>query len=207
MPPTIPTLAAAALTPGAISSALAEAGAVVVTGMSSPATVAVLDTELSPYFDATRAMREIGEAEFYAGDTKRLPNLLSKSPAVAAMCADGAVLEALDGTLLPHCENYQLHVCSALNIGPGARAQVLHREDAWDENIREWAGEAEKIGPKRALIVATMWATTPFTAQVLSNFGNLAALVQGASLALCLRGAGLAASCAPLLLLRALRQR
>jgi hypothetical protein len=74
------------------------------------------------------------------------------------MCEDGRVLEALDGTLLPHCESYQLHVCSALNIGPGAREQALHREDAWNENIRAWSGEADRSGPKRALIVATMWA-------------------------------------------------
>ena len=91
----------------------------------------------------------------YMGYSERLPTRLN--PLAKRTCFY-QVLEALDGTLLPHCENYQLHVCSALNIGPGARPQVLHREDAWNENIRAWSGEAERSGPKRALIVATMWA-------------------------------------------------
>ena len=35
-----------------------------------------------------------------------------------------------DHFLLPNSEfGYQLHVSAALNIGPGARAQVLHREE------------------------------------------------------------------------------
>ena len=79
----IPTLAAATLAPGDITSALAEAGAVVVSGLSAPARVAAAAAELAPFFEATRAMRELGAAEFYAGDTKRLPNLLSKSPTAA----------------------------------------------------------------------------------------------------------------------------
>jgi ectoine hydroxylase-related dioxygenase (phytanoyl-CoA dioxygenase family) len=164
--PSIPTLDAASLggSFGAVAEALSEAGAVVVKGMATAERRDALDRELAPFYAATPAAPEEGPEAFYAGDTKRLGNLLSKSPVAAGLAIDDAVLDVIDATLLPFCENYQLHVCSSLNIGPGARAQVLHREDAWDENVRSWGGEYHHEGPKRALIVATMWAMNDFTA-------------------------------------------
>ena len=162
--PTIPTLEADQLQPGAIDACLREAGAVVVRGLASAERRAAVDAELAPYFNATPAMREQGIDNFYAGDTKRLGNALSKSATVAEMVIDDTILGCMDDTLLPNCDSYQLHVCSSLNVGPGARAQVLHREDAWDEYVREWGGEFHREGEKKSLIVATMWALTDFTA-------------------------------------------
>lgn len=152
--PVIPTVNAADLHDGEISACLNAAGAVVVKGLLSAERRAAANSELDPYFSTTATMRERGIDSFYAGDTKRLGNALSKSTTVAEMAADEVVLECVDSTLLPNCKNYQLHVCSSLNVGPGARAQVLHREDAWDEQVRTWAGEFHCEGEKKALIVA-----------------------------------------------------
>eukprot|EP01043_Picozoa_sp_COSAG02_P075766 COSAG02_NODE_15775_length_1139_cov_0.760307_1_plen_185_part_00 len=163
--PIIPTLNAAELQGDEISERLRAAGAVVIKGLLSAKRRAAANAELDPYFSATTTVRERGTASFYAGDTKRLGNALSKSATVAEMAADQTILECMDSTLLPNCKNYQLHVCSSLSVGPGARAQVLHREDAWDEQVRAWAGEFHREGEKKALIVATMWALTDFNAQ------------------------------------------
>ncbi len=163
--PIIPTLNAADLHGDEISECLRAAGAVVVKGLLSAERRAAANAELDPYFNATAAMGERGIDRFYAGDTKRLGNALSKSTTVAEMVADEAILECMDSTLLPNCESYQLHVCSSLNVGPGARGQVLHREDAWDEQVRAWAGELHREGEKKAMIVATMWALTDFNTQ------------------------------------------
>ncbi|MBT7334993.1 MAG: mitomycin antibiotic biosynthesis protein, partial [Gammaproteobacteria bacterium] len=63
---------------------------------------------------------------------------------------------------------YQLHVSAALEVGPGARAQVLHRED---DSFNFFTP------PKPNLIVASMWAITDFRAD---NGGTL--LVPGSHL-------------------------
>ena len=69
-------------------------------------------------------------------------------PTVTAMCDHFLRPTAPDG--------YQLHVTAALNVAPGARAQVLHREE-----------DPFTIFPlpRPQLIVATMWAITDFRAE------------------------------------------
>jgi ectoine hydroxylase-related dioxygenase (phytanoyl-CoA dioxygenase family) len=74
-------------------------------------------------------------------------------PTVTAIC---------DHFLRPNApDGYQLHVTAALNVGPGARAQVLHREE-----------DPFTIFPlpRPHLIVATMWAISDFRAE---NGGTL----------------------------------
>ena len=61
-----------------------------------------------------------------------------------------------DRFLLPNGEfGYQLHVTAALEVGPGARAQVLHREDDSFTFFPK---------PRPNLIVASMWAISEFRA-------------------------------------------
>ena len=158
----IPVLDAGSLGEGDATAALMEAGAVVLSGIASAEMQRAVEAEMAPLWARTKAMKEQGEQAFYAGDTKRVGNLLSKMDTVSAMVIDDRVLDGVGGALLPNCSSFQLHVCSGLNVGPGARAQVLHREDDWDE-VREWSGEAHEEGDKKALCVATMWAMTPFT--------------------------------------------
>ena len=50
---------------------------------------------------------------------------------------------------------YQLHVTAALSVGPGARSQVLHREE---DSFSYFAP------PRPNLIVASMWAISDFRA-------------------------------------------
>jgi ectoine hydroxylase-related dioxygenase (phytanoyl-CoA dioxygenase family) len=65
------------------------------------------------------------------------------------------MLAACDAVLKPNCETYQLHVGSALVVGPGATMQILHREDD--------ACPFFKV-TRPNLVLASMWAISDFTA-------------------------------------------
>ena len=60
-----------------------------------------------------------------------------------------------DRHLLPNCSKWQLNVTAALEVGPGARDQILHRE----EDLFPYFPL-----PRPNLILATMWAMSDFTA-------------------------------------------
>ena len=65
------------------------------------------------------------------------------------------VVEQLCGRhLLPNCSKYHLNVSGALEVGPGARDQILHRE----EDLFPYFPL-----PRPNLVLATMWAMTDFT--------------------------------------------
>ena len=60
-----------------------------------------------------------------------------------------------------HCEQIQLHVTAGLEIGPGARRQILHREED---------GFTFFPLPRPNLVLASMWAISDFRAD---NGGTL----------------------------------
>ena len=60
-----------------------------------------------------------------------------------------------DHFLGPNAETYHLHVTAAVDIGPGARAQTLHREEDPFTFFPP---------PRLNLVVASMWAVTDFRA-------------------------------------------
>ncbi len=65
------------------------------------------------------------------------------------------MLSACDAILKPNCLHYQVHATAALKIGPGAREQVLHREEDPYQFFKV---------PRPRMILASMWAITDFTA-------------------------------------------
>jgi ectoine hydroxylase-related dioxygenase (phytanoyl-CoA dioxygenase family) len=149
--------------PAALVSALEREGCVVVTGVTDEATRDAIGRELGPYLERAdenaatdRANKYLVEmAGFYPGHTKRITALLGKSKTVGTLATHPMLLAACDAILKPNCESYQLHVGSALVVGPGATTQVLHREDD--------AYQFFKV-PRPNMVVASMWAITDFTA-------------------------------------------
>jgi len=79
--------------------------------------------------------------------------------ATDALAAAVAIQVALSGVvwrlLLRNCSKWQLNVGAALEVGPGTRDQILHRE----ENPLSYFSV-----PRSNLILATMWAISGFTA-------------------------------------------
>ena len=114
---------------GAAGDALARDGCVVITGCADEAARAALTAQLAPFEESAQPAEEQGADVFYPGNTKRTTGLVAKCPAASDLITHPAVLALADRFLLPSCKAYTLSVCSSLNIGPGARGQVLHRED------------------------------------------------------------------------------
>ena len=142
---------------GDIAAALGEAGCVVVTDLIDPAARQAITEEMAPHMAASKVIEDDDPTEFYPGRTRRVTALLTRSATVTDRLVNHAVTrQVCDRHLLPNGEyGYQLHVSAALEVGPGAREQVLHREEDSFTFFPE---------PRPNLIVASMWAISDFRA-------------------------------------------
>jgi len=145
---------AAAEDPDAMYAALAEAGALVVHDMFDPAAAEAVKAELFDHVDAAEAAEDDPE-DFYPGHTHRVVALMQRSPTTRGLLMHPTVEQLGDRHLLANCKKWQLNVSAALEVGPGARDQVLHRE----EDLYRYFPL-----PRPNLILATMWAISEFTA-------------------------------------------
>ncbi|MEL7042999.1 MAG: phytanoyl-CoA dioxygenase family protein [Pseudomonadota bacterium] len=138
-----------------IAEGLEEAGCAVVTGCISQEEIANVRTELAPHMARASTAREKTADDFYPGLTRRVTALVARSPTVAnTLLTHPVSMDACERFLLPNSEfGYQLHVTAALEIGPGARGQVLHREEDTFTFFPL---------PRPNLIVASMWAISDF---------------------------------------------
>ena len=136
--------------------ALDEAGCLVVTGLADATLRATIVDELAPHMERARVIAEDDPEAFYPGRTRRVTALLARSTAVTdSLLTHPLVQGVCDQFLLPNGEfGHQLHVTAALEVGPGARGQVLHREEDTFTFFEL---------PRPNLIVAAMWAMTDFT--------------------------------------------
>lgn len=142
--------------PESMSEAMAEAGALVIQGVTSAGQRERLTTELAEHLERAPVESEVDPDAFYPGHTRRVIGLISRSETSRELAMHPSLQPILDATLLPNCERYQLHVASALVVGPGARPQVLHREDDVYPFFEV---------PRPNTIVASMWAMSDFTAE------------------------------------------
>ena len=139
----------------AIQPAIEEFGCAVVTGLADPELRASITEELAPHMDAAKVAQEDDPEEFYPGKTRRISALVNYSPTIT----DNLILHpttrsVCDHFLLPNSEyGYQLHVSAALEVGPGAREQILHREEDTFTYFPE---------PRPNIIMASMWAISDF---------------------------------------------
>lgn len=136
------------------------AGCLVVTDVLDAGARESLRKELAPYMAATPVGEDDPEA-FYPGHTRRITGLAARSETARGMLQHPIALEMCNRFLLPNCERYHVHVTAGLEIGPGAREQILHREEDPFSFFSL---------PRPSMIVATMWAISDFTAE---NGGTL----------------------------------
>jgi ectoine hydroxylase-related dioxygenase (phytanoyl-CoA dioxygenase family) len=145
-------------TPAAeISQAFAEAGCAVVTDVTTSGLRQSIVDELSPHMSAVRVAKDDSPEDFYPGRTRRVPALIARSEAVTdSLLTHPLSMQICDDHLLGNAERgYQTHVTAALEVGPGAREQVLHREE---DPFSFFAL------PRPNIIVASMWAISDFRA-------------------------------------------
>ena len=140
-----------------VAAALGEAGCVVVTGVMDAELRQSIAGELAPHMANARYIEEDDPAHFYPGRTRRVTALVARSPSIAdRLVAHPLSRQLCETHLLPNCEHgYQLHVSAALEVGPGARKQVLHREEDPFTFFPL---------PRPNIIVASMWAVSDFRA-------------------------------------------
>ena len=139
---------------------LDEAGCLVVTEAFDPATRDAIRAELAPHMEAVKVNDDRPE-DFYPGKTRRVSALVNRSKTVHDLIKHPMSMDLSDHHLAANCERVQLHVTAALEVGPGARSQILHREED---------PFAFFPLPRPNLILASMWAVSDFRAD---NGGTL----------------------------------
>ncbi len=140
-----------------IAQALGDAGCVVVTDVMSNSLNHSIRSELNAHL-AKAPVQEVDDPqEFYPGRTRRVTALVARSKSVTNQLMLHPITRNICEThLLPNSEfGYQLHVSAALEVGPGARGQVLHREE---DSFTYFPL------PRPNIIVASMWAVSDFRA-------------------------------------------
>ena len=136
--------------------ALADAGCLVVTGVSERPVLERLREELEPHMPEPGGLTELDDPEdFYPGHTRRTTALVARSPQARELVTHPLSMALGDRHLGPHCEHFRLHVTAALDVGPGARSQILHREEDPYTFFPM---------PRPNLVLASMWAVTDFRA-------------------------------------------
>ena len=135
--------------------ALAEAGCLVVTDALPSGPCSRIENELAQAMAAARVVEKDDPKQFYPGRTRRVTGLVSRSETVREVVTHDLSQQLAQRHLGANCERIQLHVTAAVAIGPGARAQVLHRE----EDLFPFFPV-----PRPNLILASMWAINDFTA-------------------------------------------
>ena len=109
-----------------------------------------IKNDLKPYLEVTKN----GQDEFTGFETKRVGALMARSKTCQDLALHPFINQMADNFLGPHCESYQLHFTSAIQIGPGESSQILHR----DRGV--WGGY---IPRKIETQFSTVWAINDFT--------------------------------------------
>lgn len=134
-----------------VAAALAECGCAIVEHLVSHQLCERVAAELEPHFEATPT----GSDEFTGPNTRRTGGLLGRVPASTEMIGHPLVLDVADAVLWPKKTTFQLHLTQAISIGPGAKAQQLHR-DQWCFDFFPFPEDVE-------VEVSTIWALDDFT--------------------------------------------
>jgi ectoine hydroxylase-related dioxygenase (phytanoyl-CoA dioxygenase family) len=140
-------LSAATATGGQVAERLTADGYVLVSDMMTAEQVQTAREDLGRVLATTHT----GRNAFEGFDTQRVYALFAKTRTFDQVAIHPLLLDVLD-QLLGH---YQLSAPTGIRIGPGERAQVLHRDD----------GIYPVPEPHPPLVVNTMWPLDEFTEQ------------------------------------------
>jgi ectoine hydroxylase-related dioxygenase (phytanoyl-CoA dioxygenase family) len=117
----------------AVIAALAAAGGVIVEGVLRPDALAAFNRELDPLVAAADPARKhmTPLLDFFFGPrTRHVTSVAAKSPVfVRELLCHPLLMAVCDAVLKPSCGRYQLNLAHVLDRGPGAEAQILHRDE------------------------------------------------------------------------------
>jgi ectoine hydroxylase-related dioxygenase (phytanoyl-CoA dioxygenase family) len=108
-------------------------GGVIVDGMIDPDVLNGMLADVTPHVDeADPTMEHVNPIlQWFFGDrTRHVAALAAKSPTFARDVLPHPLLMAVcDEFLLPHCASYCLNLGHLIVRGPGAKAQIMHRDE------------------------------------------------------------------------------
>ncbi len=134
-----------------ITEAVKRDGYAIIEDVISEAELNQLRAELQPHVDVT----DLGTENFWGHHTKRFGAFIAKSEMSRKMLVNPVVLNTADDILLQFCATYWVNYTGIMHLGPGEKAQMLHRDtNLWPIN-----------NPAPPLTLATMWAVSDFTAE------------------------------------------
>ena len=110
---------------------LDEDAGVIIDDFLESADLAQIKKDLRPFLTVTNN----GQDEFTGFETKRVGALLARSETCQNLALDPLINKLADGFLGPHCENYQLHFSSAIQIGPENRVKFFTEIGEFGEDI------------------------------------------------------------------------
>ncbi len=134
-----------------VEAAIREAGCAVVERLATVEQMDAIETELEPFLSATAT----GGDDFTGFQTRRTGALLARSVGFRDLAAHPVVVGVLDRVLGDHATSYQLHLTQVIDIGPGAPAQIVHRD--------QWAFDFFPFPSGFEVECHTMWAMNDFT--------------------------------------------
>jgi ectoine hydroxylase-related dioxygenase (phytanoyl-CoA dioxygenase family) len=115
----------------AVLAALATDGAVIVRDFLEPATLQQFRDDMEAHA-AGHHPGSVAENElvrrFWGANTKRFTRLAHRSAAFVDILTDPLYLAVADAVLLPHASDYWMNTGQMMIIGPGERAQWMHRD-------------------------------------------------------------------------------
>lgn len=133
-----------------IIAAILTDGAAIVSSLVEPCLAETVAAELREYFDR---YGHKSRREFSGLHTSRCHCVLQEAPSSVSLVDHEMVTKVADAILLPHCESYQLGSVTGIELGPGQKAQELHRDDSMYP-IRL---------PGMEMQIGVMWSLTDFT--------------------------------------------
>ena len=133
-----------------VLSALMLDGSAIIADQVSDNLIDQISVELSPHFKVEGPKFQ---NEFNGYKTSRLGGILALSNSSQQLIAHPRVMEIADHVLKPHCANYRIGSCTAIEIHPGEEDQALHRDDdIYPIRI-----------PRVEFQIGAMWALDDFT--------------------------------------------
>ena len=130
--------------------ALDEDAGVIIDNVMTDEQLSSIQKELKPYLKQAQN----GQDNFTGFKTQRVGALIARSATSRDLAMHSMINQMAELFLQDHCDNYQLHFTSAINIGPGETPQILHR----DRGV--WGGYVPR---KIETQFSAIWAITDFT--------------------------------------------
>ncbi|MEQ1702950.1 MAG: phytanoyl-CoA dioxygenase family protein [Ilumatobacteraceae bacterium] len=145
----------------AVLAALAADGGVIVRDFIEPATLQHFRDDMEAHASGHRAGTVADSAtvqKFWGANTKRFTRLAHRSSAFVEILTDPYYLAVADAVLLPNCNDYWMNTGQMMVIGPGEKAQWIHRDaDNWPSMCTPQGFE---------VTVSCLFAISDFTAEV-----------------------------------------